>query len=92
MHIVYSGTPESAGTYSPAGEGQASLVLLVRVHHAQLHCQLSVGVGDQRVGEGALGQLAVGLREGLVHKHFSTFLTEIKVDITVKWIAPILVH
>lgn len=39
------------GAHSSAGQWEASLVLLHRVHHSQLHCQLSLGVRDDGVGE-----------------------------------------
>lgn len=38
-------------THSTAGEGKPSLVLLIGIHHAQLHGQFTVGVRDQGVGE-----------------------------------------
>ena len=38
-------------THSPASEWQSSLVFLNRVHHSQLHSQLSVWVRDDWVGK-----------------------------------------
>ena len=39
------------GTYGPAREGQTGGVIFVRVHHAQLHSELALGVGYDGEGE-----------------------------------------